>query len=60
MDSSEETEDDEDFYGGGDGPVVVNQNMDMPEGATLSDGSLSSRSGAIDDPHRALNIDLDT
>lgn len=38
--------------------LVVSRNMDMPEGATFSDSNSSQ--GPIDDPHRALNIDLDT
>lgn len=38
--------------------LIVSRNMDMPEGATFSDSNSSQ--GPIDDPHRALNIDLDT
>lgn len=49
--SSEEIEDDA-------GPsLVVNQNLDMPEGATFSDSESSHCNP--DDPHRALDIDLD-
>lgn len=38
--------------------LVVSRDMDMPEGATFSDSNSSQ--GPPDDPHRALNIDLDT
>lgn len=61
--SSDELDDDvsDNSVAGGDASIVVNQSLDMPEGATFSDDSLSSRGGgALDDPHRALNIDLDT
>lgn len=60
----EQEDGDEDVGEDGDGgrrstpPVLVNQSMDMPEGATLSDSASSH--GPADDPHRALNIDLDT
>ncbi|GLV36644.1 garnet [Carabus blaptoides fortunei] len=37
---------------------ILGQSMDMSEGVTLSDSASSH--GATDDPHRALNIDLDT
>jgi AP-3 complex subunit delta-1 len=36
---------------------VVNTAIEMPEGATMSDGDESAL--PEDDPHRALNIDLD-
>lgn len=38
--------------------LVVSRDLDMPEGATFSDSNSSQ--GPADDPHRALNIDLDT
>lgn len=64
-DAAVEQEDGDEYVGeDGDGgrrstpPVLVNQSMDMPEGATLSDSASSH--GPADDPHRALNIDLDT
>ncbi|XP_017769237.1 PREDICTED: AP-3 complex subunit delta [Nicrophorus vespilloides] len=37
--------------------LMVNQNLELPEGATLSDSEGSV--GNPDDPHRALDIDLD-
>ncbi|XP_065166579.1 AP-3 complex subunit delta isoform X2 [Atheta coriaria] len=37
--------------------VIVSQNIEIPEGATLSDSESSHDN--MDDPHRALNIDLD-
>ena len=37
--------------------LIVNRNLELPEGATLSDSD-SSR-GNLDDPHRALDIDLE-
>ena len=38
-------------------PLIVNKNMELPEGATLSD--TESTHDNLDDPHRALDIDLD-
>ncbi|XP_050292798.1 AP-3 complex subunit delta [Anthonomus grandis grandis] len=53
QDSSTEDDDDEDT-----GPVVeVKQDMELPEGATLSDSD--SNYNHTNDPHRALDIDLD-
>jgi AP-3 complex subunit delta-1 len=41
-----------------EGPVVeVKRELELPEGATLSDSDSSH--GHVDDPHRALNIDLE-
>lgn len=41
-----------------EGPIVeVKRDLELPEGATLSDSDSSH--GVVDDPHRALNIDLD-
>ncbi|XP_044260701.1 AP-3 complex subunit delta [Tribolium madens] len=41
-----------------EGPVVeVKRDLELPEGATLSDSDSSH--GHVDDPHRALNIDLE-
>lgn len=41
-----------------EGPIVeVKRDLELPEGATLSDSDSSH--GQIDDPHRALNINLD-
>ncbi|KAK9753947.1 AP-3 complex subunit delta-1 [Popillia japonica] len=37
--------------------LVVNRNLELPEGATLSDSESSH--GNMDDPHRALDIDLE-
>lgn len=37
--------------------LVINQNLELPEGATLSDSD--SDQGNADDPHRALDIDLE-
>lgn len=38
--------------------LMVNKNMELPEGATLSD--TESVHDNLDDPHRALDIDLET
>lgn len=38
--------------------LVVNQNFELPEGAKMSDDSDSGQMNP-DDPHRALDIDLD-
>ncbi|KAF5293038.1 hypothetical protein FQR65_LT11030 [Abscondita terminalis] len=38
-------------------PLIVNKNLELPEGATLSDSE--SDHGNNDDPHRALDIDLE-
>lgn len=38
--------------------LMVNKNMELPEGATLSD--TESVQDNLDDPHRALDIDLET
>ncbi|GJQ85943.1 g [Trypoxylus dichotomus] len=37
--------------------LVINRNLELPEGATLSDSESSH--GNLDDPHRALDIDLE-
>nr|XP_022908509.1 AP-3 complex subunit delta [Onthophagus taurus] len=37
--------------------LVVNRNLELPEGATLSDSDSSHNN--LDDPHRALDIDLE-
>lgn len=37
--------------------LMVNKNMELPEGATLSDSE--STPDNPDDPHRALDIDLE-
>lgn len=40
------------------GPVIeVKRDMELPEGATLSDSE--SDHGLKDDPHKALDIDLE-
>lgn len=38
---------------------VVNTSMDMPEGVQLSDGDDNNKPFDKDDPHRALDIELD-
>lgn len=40
-----------------DSVLVVNQSLELPEGATLSDSESSHDNP--DDPHKALDIDLD-
>lgn len=54
------SDDDEENEGDGVGPslVVVNQNFELPEGAKMSDESDSGQMNP-DDPHRALDIDLE-
>lgn len=51
LSSSDENADD-------NAPIVqVKQDLELPEGATLSDSD--SDHHRLDDPHRALDIDLD-
>lgn len=38
---------------------IVNTTLDMPEGVALSDGDDKDGKFDSDDPHRALNIELD-
>lgn len=52
--TSEEEDNDVDV-----GPsLIVNQNFELPEGAKMSDESDSGQMN-VDDPHRALDIDLE-
>lgn len=55
--SSDDEENDGDGVGGAS-LVVVNQNFELPEGAKMSDESDSGQMNP-DDPHRALDIDLE-
>lgn len=38
---------------------IVNTKIEMPEGAIMSDSEDKNKQFDLDDPHRALDIDLD-